>query len=307
MASSVRLGLVGAGAWGRNYLRTARADGLHVSCVCRATAVPVDGFAEVPVTDDLGQLLRSCDAVVVATPPASHEGIVLQALASGKPVLLEKPAALSASSVERMITASEVSRVPLLVAHIHLFSPAFSALRDSSSLMDGPLQVVSLAGNSGPFRDYSSLWDWGPHDVSMCLSVMGRAPDDVEAVRHVHDDGGTVDIVSLGFQGSRADLTFGNGLPKKVRAFSVSPKRGLSVTYSDGPTPALLSSDGGFTSFRGGPSPLKVMLDSFYSVVSGSASPDWRYEPWIALETARILDLADHVTSIRRDRFLLEP
>ncbi len=52
--------------------------------------------------------------------------------------------------------------------------------------------------------------------------------------------------------------------------------------------------------------PLQSMLDSFVGAVR-TGQVDWRYDPWLSLETARVLDLSDHVTSTRTDRFLLEP
>lgn len=294
---AIRLGLVGAGAWGKNYLRTsASSSEMHVSCVCRATAAPVDGFADVPVTDDIGELLKSCDAVVVASPPNMHETAVLRALAAGKPVLLEKPAALSATSVDRMFAASEASGLPLLVGHLHLFAPAFVALRSWTRAWR-KRSVLSTSGNVGPFRDYPSLWDWGSHDVSMCLALFGKAPDDLEAIRHTAGPG-TVDVLSLGFGGSSAILRFGSGMSGRVRRFEVSSQDGDAVYGDD---PGSLSFLGAPVSQPGGP-PLKAMLDSFVSVVQGGPR-DWRYDPWLALETAKVLDLADHVTSTRTDRF----
>lgn len=299
---TVRLGLVGAGAWGRNYLRTsAGSSDLVVSCVCRAKRAPVDGFAEVPVTDDLGELLIACDAVVVATPPSAHESVVMRALSAGKPVLLEKPAALSAPAVDRMLAAAEAARVPFLVGHIHLFSEAFSSLRTWTRSWRSR-SILSTAGNVGPIRDYPSLWDWGPHDVSMCLALFGKAPDDIEAVRHECGPG-VVDVLSLGFGESRAVLRFGNGMDRKIRRFGVSSADGEAL-YED--------AGGGTLSFLGSPvslsqaTPLKTMLDSFVAAVNGGPT-DWRYDPWLVLETAKVLDLADHVTSIRTDRFRLEP
>ncbi len=298
---AVRLGLVGPGAWGRNYLKTSVGTGnISVSCVCRTRRAPVEGFTEVPVTDDIGELLDSCDAVVVATPPSSHEPAVMRALSAGKPVLLEKPAALSATAVDRMLAAAEAARVPLLVGHIHLFSQAFSSLRDRTSAWRAR-SVLSTAGGPGPIRDYPSLWDWGPHDVSMCLSLFGRPPDDVEAVRYAGGPG-EVDVLSLGFGESRAVLRFGNGMDEKVRRFGVSSADGEAL-YED--PPGSLTLLGGLVPLPP-VSPLRAMLDSFVAAVEG-VPVDWRYEPWLALETARVLDLADHVTSTRTDRFPREP
>lgn len=302
MVVPVRLGLVGAGAWGRNYLRTASSSSdVQVSCVCRASASPVDGFSEIPVTDDMGQMIRACDAVVVASPPASHETAVMRAIAAGKPVLLEKPAALSATAVERMLLASEKARVPILVGHIHLFSPAFVHLRDLVAAWGGPKRVLTTAGNAGPLRDYPSLYDWGPHDVSMCLSLFGRAPDDIEAMRHAHEDGGTVDVLTLGFGESRATLRFGNGMSRRVRRFGITSGSGVAI-YDDTSGPSLMIS--GSPVILSPASPLQSMLDSFVAVVRG-AKEDWRWDHWLALEGARVLDVADHVTSTRTDRFLL--
>ena len=35
----------------------------------------------------------------------------------------------------------------------------------------------SEGGGLGPFREnISGLWDWGPHDISMCLDIVGSMP-----------------------------------------------------------------------------------------------------------------------------------
>lgn len=133
----------------------------------------------------------------------------------------------------------------------------------------------------------------------MCLSLFGRAPDDVEAVRHECGPG-VVDVLSLGFGESRAVLRFGNGMDRRVRRFSVSSVDG-EAHYDDGATFTFLGAPASVSPA----SPLKVMLDSFVTAVT-TGRVDWRYDPWLVLETAKVLDLADHVTSIRTDRFLQE-
>ena len=42
--------------------------------------------------------------------------------------------------------------------------------------------IIAIAGNYGPFRnDVSPLWDWAPHDIAMCLDIMGEFPSKISA------------------------------------------------------------------------------------------------------------------------------
>ena len=287
----VNLGLVGVGAWGRNYLTTvSKLSGVKISSVLRKTDSPLKISPSIPVAKNFDELLSSCDGVIVASPPDSHSEYVIRALDSGRPVLVEKPIALNIESAHRMFECSINSGVPLLVGHIHLFSPAFQVLRAWTS--DWELKSIeSLAGNWGPFRSYSPLLDWGPHDVSMCLSLFSEPPEDVFAER-VESGAGYLYELTLTFGDSTATLKFGNGLEKKVRNFSVSSGKDKAVY------------DGTFT-FRGKPvpiaptTPLEEMVLSFVSCVA-EGKTDWRYEPSLALRTASVLDKAATLISTRR-------
>ncbi len=52
------------------------------------------------------------DAIYIATPTASHKEQVLKAARAGKPVLVEKPVALTAAECEAMIAACQQAGVP---------------------------------------------------------------------------------------------------------------------------------------------------------------------------------------------------
>jgi predicted dehydrogenase len=71
---------------------------------------------------------ESIQAVVVCTPSARHEENVREALSAGKYVLCEKPLALSAEGVERIL-AEEGAKDRLLVAMNQRFRPDARALR----------------------------------------------------------------------------------------------------------------------------------------------------------------------------------
>jgi 1,5-anhydro-D-fructose reductase (1,5-anhydro-D-mannitol-forming) len=70
------------------------------------------------------------DAVYIATPPSSHKEFVLKAARAGKPVLVEKPMALSAEECEAMIAACRQAGVPLRVAYYRRKLPRFEKMRE---------------------------------------------------------------------------------------------------------------------------------------------------------------------------------
>jgi predicted dehydrogenase len=69
------------------------------------------------------------DAVYVATPPSSHEALTAKALAAGKPVLVEKPMAMSVAECDRMIDAANAGGRSLTVAFYRRALPRFEKLR----------------------------------------------------------------------------------------------------------------------------------------------------------------------------------
>jgi predicted dehydrogenase len=81
---------------------------------------------------DADAILRApdIDAVYVATTPETHRDYVLRCAAAGKPVLVEKPMALTADECDAMIAACDAARVPLRVAYYRRALPRFLAVRD---------------------------------------------------------------------------------------------------------------------------------------------------------------------------------
>jgi predicted dehydrogenase len=184
----LRLGLIGAGPWGRNYIRTIA--GLAGTQLARVASRNPQTRSLVPpgceVSADWREVAcaTDVDAVVVAAPPAVHAPIVLAAIEAGRPVLVEKPLAIDVASAERLVECAARHRVLVMVDHVHLFHPAYRALRRSVS-EHGPVRAIRAeAGDRGPYRsDVPVLWDWGPHDVAMCIDLLGAEPEAVDAER----------------------------------------------------------------------------------------------------------------------------
>ncbi len=94
---TVRLGLVGAGAWGRNYIRTIA--GLTGVVLARAASRNPDTQSLVPpdcvVTPDWRELVGATDldGLILAVPPKVQAAIAEAAVRARLPLLLEKPIA----------------------------------------------------------------------------------------------------------------------------------------------------------------------------------------------------------------------
>jgi 1,5-anhydro-D-fructose reductase (1,5-anhydro-D-mannitol-forming) len=137
MAKTIRWGIIGCGdvteiKSGPGFQK---AEGSSLVAVMRRDAAKAENYARrhnVPRWyADANSLItdREVDAVYIATPPSSHKDFVLQAARAGKPVLVEKPMALSVGECEEMITACREANVPLRVAYYRRKLPRFEKMR----------------------------------------------------------------------------------------------------------------------------------------------------------------------------------
>jgi 1,5-anhydro-D-fructose reductase (1,5-anhydro-D-mannitol-forming) len=108
----VRLGIIGLGAMGSEMLRVAsghpdyevvRAADPDEEAVARTAA----RYPQLSLTRDPGELVSGLDALYIASPPATHAGYALAALAAGTPVFCEKPLAIDLDEGDRMVRAAE--------------------------------------------------------------------------------------------------------------------------------------------------------------------------------------------------------
>ncbi|WP_231426809.1 Gfo/Idh/MocA family protein [Pedobacter sp. Leaf250] len=81
--------------------------------------------------DDATALINDpeVDAIYIATPPLQHEEYAIQALATGKPVYVEKPMALNSEAAKRMTAAAKQHNVKLSVAHYRREQPLFLKIK----------------------------------------------------------------------------------------------------------------------------------------------------------------------------------
>lgn len=227
----LRLGLIGAGQWGRIYIKTLnRLEGFELVRLASSNPDSAELVGELClVTDDWRDVASAddVDGVIIATPPETHAEFTRAAIAAGNPVLVEKPLTLDLAEARDLLDDAEQHGAIVHVDHIHLYHPAYRALKHQGLAL-GPIHAMrGGAGNWGPFRtDSSLLWDYGPHDIALCLDLMGEMPETVsqrlQETRITDDGPGQSIALQLYFaNGVRADIDLSNLISRKKRYFAV--------------------------------------------------------------------------------------
>lgn len=208
------IALVGAGRWGKNHYRVLRELGV-LSAVCDANGASAAAF-EGKVPDDL-RLETELDAVladpsikgiVLATPAATHLPLARRALEAGKHVLCEKPLALQVTEGEALKSLAAQRQLTLMVGHVLAFHPVVEVLR--RLVRGGELgrlrYLYSHRLNMGVIRsEENALWSFAPHDLALCLLLLGRMPERIACQGEAYLSRGVADV-------TLTSLDFGQGL-----------------------------------------------------------------------------------------------
>lgn len=237
---------IGVGYWGPNLLRNLIANKkCNVKTVVDLTAERREFvkslYPAVNVTDDVQDMLNdpSIDAVVIATPAATHFKLAIAALESGKHVFVEKPMAQTVSEVEQIGALAKKKNLVAMVGHTFLYNAAVRYLKqliDSGEL--GKMRYIySQRLNLGRIRsDVDALWNFAPHDVSIIQYLLGD-PEPISVTRQGMDyiQKGIDDVVFLNIIYSdkvMAHIHVSWLDPHKVRKITVVGSKKM-VVYDD--------------------------------------------------------------------------
>lgn len=229
----IKLAVVGVGAWGVNHVRAfARSRGAEVAVVCDASSAarsralqlaprarPEEHF-ETVLAD------TAIDAVVLATPAVTHADMARAALAAGKHVFVEKPLALSSSDAASVVAAAERSGRILMVGHLMLYHPGIERLQRmvESGELGSLYYLYAQRVNLGRLRrDENALWSLAPHDVSVILALLGKAPATVSARGGSYLQRGIEDVVFV-------SLRFANDLLATIQLSWLDPRKERRLT-----------------------------------------------------------------------------
>ena len=220
-------GFIGAGNYASSMLlpHLAKLDTVrlaHVATTRSLSAVNAQrrfGFTTASTAAEAVLEDKSLDAIFIVTRHATHADLVCRALETGKPVFVEKPLALTADELQRVIdVATKTGNDRLMVGFNRRFAPLLVEMKSrfgqpkgsvtrylinagqleaDSWYLNEELEGSRFAGEGGHFIDTLSWWaDSLPEEV---YAVSGPEHGDLQAtVRFRNGSTGTISYVTVG-------------------------------------------------------------------------------------------------------------
>ena len=298
---------MGVGHLGRHHARIAAESSAPLAGVFdtdTARAREVSSALGTRSYPSLDLLLADCDAIVVATPAASHFAVARIALEADKHCLVEKPLVTDSIAAATLVHLAGSRNLVLAVGHSERFNPA---LERADAFVTEPLyiEVTRVAPFPGRGMDVDVVKDLMVHDLEIVLHWMGSNPVEVRAVgvALVTDK---VDMANarLEFQrGQVATLTASRASPSPLRVMRVFQRGGyVSVDLGSRKLRFVRQTLQGLAveeATADGPEPLNAELEDFLMAVRSGCAPRVSGE-----EGAQVLRVAEEIVAQIGSRLL---
>lgn len=231
----IRVGVAGAGAFGRNHLRVLRdanaLSGVYDPDQARAQAAAAEfGCAAFRTLEDLA---AASTAAVVAAPTIAHADVGLALMERGLDVLVEKPVAATLEEARRLVEAASRLQRILQVGHLERFNPAVQTL-ESLGVLPLFFEIHRLSVFTPRSLDVDVVLDLMIHDLEIVLALTGAMPEEIRAAG-IQILSSRVDIANVRLQfpgGCVANLTASRASTEQVRKLRLfAPHQYLSLDY----------------------------------------------------------------------------
>jgi predicted dehydrogenase len=333
----LRVGVVGVGHLGRHHARILSGmPGVILVGVADSSAArcaEVAALCGTPAFEDFRTLIPRVDAALIVVPTSAHFEVASAFLKAGKPVLVEKPLTSDPNQAAALVELARRHGLIVQVGHIERFNPVLRAI----PAHDHPPRLIE-ARRVGPYSfrstDISVVFDLMIHDLDIILSLVGEAPERVQATGWSMF-GGLEDVATaqLAFRcgtvahltASRADvaprremtLRWTHSIAQldfaKQHSVTSMPKPAFSLVGSRfvNPPPQQIASlreglhghyfDVSERDWSGGPELLSLELEHFIACVLDDK------EPLVNGDRGRMaVELADRVQRAARNEFTVE-
>ena len=244
ISDALRVGVVGAGAFGRNHARVYRdlqsdsSNKIEFAGVCdadfsRAQTVAAEfGTTAFRSLDEL--IAAGVHACSVAVPTAAHLEVARRLMQNGVDVLIEKPLAATVAEADELIAIAERHGRIAQAGHLERFNPA---VRATFPLLTQPMffEVHRLSVFSPRSLDVDVVLDLMIHDLDIVLAFVQSPVKEVRAVG-LPILSQKVDIANVRMEfesGCVANFTASRVSTERVRKLRFfQPRQYVSLDYS---------------------------------------------------------------------------
>ncbi|HOO76633.1 MAG TPA: Gfo/Idh/MocA family oxidoreductase [bacterium] len=257
---SIGVGIIGYGYWGPNLVRNfAELDGAELIIVGDLRRERLElarkRYPKLAVTVHADEVIEDprVDAVVIATPVATHFDLALKALKRGKHVWVEKPLAENSTQVCELISEADERNLCLHVDHTFVYTPAIRKIKllvENDEL--GHINYYdSVRINLGLFQhDVNVFWDLAVHDLTIMDFILPESPVAVSAtaMSHVKGQPENTGYITLFFSGTMIAHIHVDWLaPVKIRRLLLSGSKKMVVFDDLEPSEKIRVYDKGIT------------------------------------------------------------
>jgi hypothetical protein len=231
----VGLGLVGCGRFGAAILEAARelpglapvavADRDPDRAAALAAAHRLDAVDPRRLLDD-----DRVEVVAVATPPAGHARVALDALAAGRHVFCEKPLATRLEDATAVLRATARPGAPrLTVDYVLRRNPLYALLGTLQRELLGPPRRFAFENLASDEHLGPDHWFWdrevsggilvehGVHFFDACAWLLGSQPELVQAVEAARPGGPVDTVVATARHPGGATASFAHAFARPAR------------------------------------------------------------------------------------------
>ena len=213
----VKVGVIGVGHLGqhhvKHYVSLKDANLVGIVDTDQERAVEISKQFDIPVFNELQDLLKQVDAVSIVTPTLYHAKIAETCITNDIHVFIEKPITETLEEAERLLVLSKEKDVMIQVGHIERLNPALLALKPYR-VEPKFLEIQRLAPYTVRGTDVPVVLDKMIHDIDILLSLVDSPVKSIQATG--------LSILTDSLDIAHARIRFGNGTVASIMSSRVA-------------------------------------------------------------------------------------
>ena len=230
--SPLRAGVIGAGVFGGYHAgKYAENPDTTLTAIFDPDRERAQALADkhgVTAYSEIGLFLEAVDVVTIASPGVTHAEMGARVLEAGKPVLIEKPLAVTGEAADQLVKLAAERNLPLACGHQERLVFDVMGL---TGIQTPPKRITAWREGpwSGRSTDISVTFDLMVHDLDLALTLIGQSEAESLSVDGKTERSDSLDKVSI-------QARFANGAALELKASRIADdrRRGMVVEYEQG-------------------------------------------------------------------------